>query len=204
MRIGIIGAGKMAAALGTGWATAGHDVLVGERTPGRAVATGLPAADLLQAATYGEATLLAIPATAVGQVLGELGDRIEGTLIDCGNAFEPDAGGAMTLGEEALAERVAGLAPRARVVKAFNVCAAEVWAARGVEVAVPLCGDDPGALDTVAGLVSDLGFLPMRAGGLASARYLEAMAALVVGLWFAGHDARQALPPLDAAFAVPD
>jgi hypothetical protein len=30
------------------------------------------------------------------------------------------------------------------------------------------------------------------------------MSAFVVGLWFAGADARAALPPLEAAFAVPD
>lgn len=39
MRIGIIGAGNMAAALGAAWAAAGHDVLVGGRSPERSETT---------------------------------------------------------------------------------------------------------------------------------------------------------------------
>lgn len=39
MRIGIIGAGNMAAALGAAWTAAGHDVLVGGRSPERSEAT---------------------------------------------------------------------------------------------------------------------------------------------------------------------
>ncbi|MFD0819141.1 NAD(P)-binding domain-containing protein, partial [Micromonospora zhanjiangensis] len=38
MRIGIIGTGNMAEALGGQWARAGHDVLVGGRNAGRATA----------------------------------------------------------------------------------------------------------------------------------------------------------------------
>ncbi|MER7134500.1 NAD(P)-binding domain-containing protein, partial [Streptosporangium saharense] len=38
MRIGIVGAGSMAEALGGGWVRAGHDVLVGGRDAGRTAA----------------------------------------------------------------------------------------------------------------------------------------------------------------------
>jgi predicted dinucleotide-binding enzyme len=156
---------------------------------------------------FGDATLLAVPVAALAEVLAQA-DFSGKTLIDCTNAFEPDDGN-MVLGEEAVAEHVARLAPGARVVKAFNLCAAEVWQAdervfEGRRLVVPLCGDDAFALAQVEGLVRDLGAEPVRAGGLKRARYLEAMSAFVVGMWFAGADARAALPPLEAAFAVAD
>ncbi|REE96298.1 NADPH-dependent F420 reductase [Thermomonospora umbrina] len=220
MRIGVIGAGQMAEALGTGWARAGHEVMIGARSPEKAadlaerIGRGARGGDLREAAEYGDVTLLALPAGAIDELLRKVGDTLSGRpLIDCANAFAPDAftgaPDSFRLDEEALAERVAGLAPDAHVVKAFNLCAAEVWesqtkAYEGRTLAVPLCGDDRRALTTVAGLVTDLGLHPVPAGGLDRARYLEAMGVFVIGLWFAGHDARAIFPPLEAAFAVPD
>lgn len=67
---------------------------------------------------------------------------------------------------------------------------------------MPICGDDPAAVLLVAGLAEDLRLVPILAGGLHRARYLEATAVFTVGLWFAGYDARAAFPPVEAAFAV--
>ncbi|GAB2805713.1 NAD(P)-binding domain-containing protein [Lentzea nigeriaca] len=185
----------MARALGNGWAAAGHEIRYGGRGEVRA------------AAEFGDVTLLAVPVPALAEVLGQA-DFDGQALIDCTNAFEPDDG-SMVLSEDAVAERVAQLAPGARVVKAFNLCAAEVWEAdermfEGRRLAVPLCGDEAEALAAVEQLVRDLEAEPVRAGGLNRARYLEAMSAFVVGMWFAGADARAVLPPLEAAFAIPD
>ncbi|MGW0663461.1 NADPH-dependent F420 reductase [Streptodolium elevatio] len=241
MRVGILGAGQMAGALGAGWTEAGHDVLLGARAVGKAVglaeaiageqfgAAGSASADgraggtirggtLREAAEFGEVLLLAVPAAAVAEVLAAAGaadktldDRV---LVDCTNAFAPDQAAkegtmAFVLSEDALAERIAALAPGAHVVKAFNLCAAEVWQSgtrifEDRRLAVPLCGDDPDAVLRVAALVSDLGLAPVHAGDLGRARYLEAASAFVVSLWFAGEDARAMFPPLEAAFAVPD
>lgn len=195
MRIGIIGAGQLARALGNGWTAAGHEVRYGKR------------GEIRETVEFGDVTLLAVPVPALTEVLAQA--NFDGrTVIDCTNAFEPDSG-SMVLAEDAVAERVAALAPGARVVKAFNLCAAEVWTAdervfEGRRLAVPLCGDDPDALGQVEELVRDLKAVPVRAGGLRRARYLEAMSVFVVGLWFAGADARAVLPPLEAAFAVAD
>lgn len=221
MRIGVIGAGAMAEALGGGWAKAGHEVMIGARSREKATdlaaRIGATSGDLREAAAFGAATLVAVSGHAVldalraaGAADGSLAGR---PLVDCTIPFAPDAftaaPGSFTLTTDGLAEQVAAAATGAQVVKAFNLCAAEVWrfgprAFDGRPHAVPLCGDDPQALDTVAGLVEDLGLRPVRGGGLARARYLEAMAVFVIGLWFAGHDARAALPPLESAFAVPD
>ncbi|WP_433563483.1 NADPH-dependent F420 reductase [Nocardia sp. CA-151230] len=215
MRIGIIGAGQMARALGGGWTAAGHEIVVGARTSAGAAAAaeaighGARAATLDEAARFGEATLLALPVSALDDVFRAHRETYTGrTLIDCTNAFAPDAGG-FTLSEPAVAERIAATAPGAHVVKAFNLLAAEVWAGphrafEGRALTVPLCGDDADAVAAVAGLAEDLKLHPVHAGGLRQARYLEATSAFVVGLWFAGHDARAMFPPLESAFAVAD
>ncbi|GAB4589410.1 NADPH-dependent F420 reductase [Nocardia sp. IFM 10818] len=215
MRIGIIGAGQMARALGGGWAAAGHEIVIGARDIARAEQTaaaaghGARGATIAAAAACGEATLLALPVSALTDVLSEVGVVFTGhTLIDCTNAFAPDSGG-FTLAEDAVAERIAATVPGAHVVKAFNLCAAEVWESprrefEGRTLMVPLCGDDAAAVARVAALAEDLKLRPVHAGGLRQARYLEAASVFAVGLWFAGQDARAMFPPLEAAFAVPD
>lgn len=222
MRIGTIGAGAMAEALAFGWTRVGHEVCIGARSVDRANAlaarlgTRVRGASLREAAGFGEVTLLAVPGESVEDALlaaGAADGALTGrTLVDCTNAFAPGAfaapPGSFTLANDAVAERVAGVAVGASVVKAFSMLAAEVWRAggrsfEGRPLLVPLCGDDPGALATVRRLAADLGFGAVDAGGLNRARYVEATTALVMGLWFAGQDARAVLPPLEAAFAQP-
>ncbi|MBF6333778.1 NADPH-dependent F420 reductase [Nocardia transvalensis] len=214
MQIGIIGAGTMARALGTGWAAAGHKILIGARSVTKAaelaeaIGRGARGGTIAAAGEFGDAVLLAVPVPALDEVLSQAGALSGRTVIDCTNAFEPDEGG-FGLSEPAVAERISSTVPGARVVKAFNVCAAEVWESdqrvfEGRRLVVPLCGDDPEAVALVAGLAEDLKLQPVRAGGLGQARYLEATTAFAVGLWFGGGDARAMLPPLESAFAVPD
>ncbi|MEU2682179.1 NAD(P)-binding domain-containing protein, partial [Streptomyces sp. NPDC007107] len=80
MRIGIIGTGNMADALGGRWAAAGHRVLFGGRSPERARAladrTGGSAGTLRDAAGSADAVLLALPYDAVAGVLAELGSFV--------------------------------------------------------------------------------------------------------------------------------
>jgi predicted dinucleotide-binding enzyme len=224
MQIGILGAGAMAEALATGWARAGHEVLIGARSPDRAQALAtrlgrdVRSGSLRAAATFGDVALLAVPGEAAAdalQLAGAAERCLSGrVLIDCGNALALDSFAApppdsFVLSMDALAETVAEVALGARVVKAFSMLAAEVWQGgersfEGQPLVVPLCGDDQDAVGVVSTLVADLGLQPVFGGGLHRARYVEAMTAFVMGLWFAGHDARAALPPLAAAFAIPD
>lgn len=212
MRIGILGAGLMADALGGQWRRAGHEVMVSGRDPGKAalLARRLDgrAGTFREAAGFGEVTLLAVRAEGVFDVLAAAGAG-EGSLagralIDCTNAVEA---GRLTLtgdGGPSMAERVAACAPGSLVVKGFNLAHDGIWRMRppefsGVPLAVPLCGDDADALELVGRLVSDLGCEPVVAGGLDRAGLLEATAAFVIGLLFAGSDPRAALPPFEYA-----
>ncbi|MFF4381082.1 NADPH-dependent F420 reductase [Kitasatospora sp. NPDC001547] len=210
MRIGIAGTGTMARALGTRWALAGHDVLVGGRDTGRAAALaeriGARAGTLEDAARHGrDAVLLAVPYAAATGVVAALGGAVRGrTLIDCTNPVAP--GFVLeTGGGPSAAERIAAAAPGASVVKGFNLCHESVWGLTppvfgGRPLAVPLCGDDEAALDTVRSLVRDLGCEPVNGGGLDRAGLLEATAAFLIGLWVGeGVDAQAIAPPLEYA-----
>ncbi|MFF5898554.1 NADPH-dependent F420 reductase [Streptomyces argenteolus] len=212
MRIGIIGTGNMAEALGGRWAAAGHHVLFGGRSAERARAladrTGRRAGTIREAAAYGDATLLALPYDAVAGVLTALGaadGALRGRLlVDCTNAVGP--GFRLTTGAGPGAARTIADLTGARVVKAFNHLPDSVWrldppAFADGPVAVPLCGDDAGALETVGTLVRDLGCVPLPVGGLDRAAYLEATTAFLIGLWHTGHDPRTLLPPFEAVTA---
>ncbi|MFD5794012.1 NADPH-dependent F420 reductase [Streptomyces diastatochromogenes] len=196
MRIGILGTGGMADALGEQWKRAGHDVLAGSRSRG----------DVRAAAGHGtDAVLLAVPYAAAVEVVAGLADVLRGrVLIDCTNPVGPDFG-LLTAGGPAAAERIASAAPTARVVKAFNLCHEGVWRLTppvfaGRPLAVPLCGDDEEALTVVRRLVRDLGCEPLHAGGLDRSGLLEATAALLIRLWVGeGADAQAIAPPLEFA-----
>lgn len=212
MRIGILGNGLMADALGGQWAKAGHEVLIGGRNPAKAAELadriGARSGSLAEASSFGEVTLLAVRSEAVREVLtavgGPAGQFAGRTIIDCTNAVVP---GEFTLAVPAMAEQVASLAVDAQVVKAFNLAADAVWRDAphtfdGKPFGVPYCGDDQAANEQVAVLIRALGCTPVPAGGLRRAQLLEATAALAIGLWVDGADTRSLFPPLTAAFGT--
>ncbi|MCC5581793.1 NAD(P)-binding domain-containing protein [Microtetraspora sp. AC03309] len=212
MRVGILGSGTMARTLGGAWRRAGHDVLVGGRNLATAAAAaaeigaaghGTPA----DAARHGDAVLVAVPADAAPELARDLAGLLAGrTVIDCTNQLAPGADGPeLTTGGVPVARRIADAAPDARVVKAFNLCHSSIWALprpvfQGEPLAVPICGDDPAAVDLAAALAGAIGCVPLRCGGLSRAAYLEATAAFAIGVWWSGGEPRFAFPaPGEAA-----
>jgi predicted dinucleotide-binding enzyme len=201
VRIGTLGAGMMTEALAGQWARAGHEVLVGGRTPGKAAAlasrVGARAGTLAEAAQWGDAVLLAVRREGLVSTLKEAGagDGALGgkTVIDCGNAVDVSDFSLVTWEGKSLAEQARHLAPGSHVVKAFNLCHAEVWQSppilAGRPLAVPFAGDDDGK-EAARLLIADLGCDPLDAGDLRQARHLEAMAIVVIRLLFGGHDPR--------------
>ncbi|MFG2618823.1 NADPH-dependent F420 reductase [Streptomyces sp. NPDC048507] len=207
MRIGVMGTGAMAAALGGAWARAGHEVFVGGRDTAAAAAlaarTGAAGhGSLAQAAAYGEAVLLAVPAGRAPEVAREHAAALAGrTLVDCANALEPGPGGVVlaTGPGTSVAALIAAAAPGAHVVKAFNLARADMWDRPpvrhdGAAPTVPFCADDAAAGARVAELITGTGWSPVPAGGLDRAAYLEATAAFVIGVWWAGGSPRLAFP----------
>lgn len=204
MRIGVLGTGTLARALGTGWARAGHEVAVAGRSPdrARALAAALgPAASAVDPRTAvagRDAVLLAVSWDGVAGILRAAGapdGSLAGTpLIDPTNAVAHGVGVLLT-GTESMAGRIAALAPGAHVVKAFHLFPAGRWtdAAAG-PVTVAMCGDDPAALGVVGALARDVGGEPAVLGGLDRARQAEEVAGFVIGMAFAGHDPNAAIP----------
>ena len=182
MRIGIVGTGNMGRSLGVAWALAGHEVLFGARDRAKAEAAALlagapgRAGDNAEAARFGDVVVWN-PRGPVGEVLEDPSLLSGKVLIDMHNGpVPPDLRFPPIL--EAHAERLAAGAPGARVVKAFNTLAQEVFEhdaatlrARGVSVF--LAGDDADAKATVAALAAQLGLDAVDIGGLDRAAMLE-------------------------------
>jgi len=191
MRIGILGAGSMAQALGGRWQAAGYDTMISSRTPAqhRSIADklGVQLGTYAEAAAYGDVLLLAVHHAGVDAALAEAGSAQLGgkLLIDCSNAVRVEGLTLIRPLAGSVAQHVAQLTG-ARVVKAFNMCHSTVWARESTAGSEPLAvlyaTDDDNAGHTVAALITDLGCRPVHVGGLARAGYLEEAAALVISL----------------------
>ncbi|WSK69882.1 NAD(P)-binding domain-containing protein [Streptomyces sp. NBC_01276] len=214
MRIGVMGTGAMAEALGGAWARAGHEVFVGGRDTAAAAALAgrIGAAGhgpVAAAAAYGEVALLAVPAGRAPELAREHAAALAGrTVVDCTNPLEPGPGGVMlaTAPGVSVAALIGAAAPGAHVVKAFNLAHSSAWeqppgAFGGERPAVPFCADDPVAAGRVEELITGMGWSPMAAGGLDRAAYVEATAAFVIGVWWAGGSPRLAFPEVPGAAA---
>ena len=192
MRIAVIGTGRMGAVLGARLAAAGHEVRMGSRDParGRARAAEVGAAsgggyrDVLPGA---EVAILAVPWGAAHATLLAL-DDLDGTvLVDVTNPFpDTSSDGARTPSDRSGAEQLQAVVPRARLVKAFNTLSSALLRKppdfAGTVPTIFVAGDDEAAKDAVAGLVTGLGYEPVDAGALSSARYLESLAGLMITL----------------------
>ena len=192
MKIAIIGTGRVAAALGQRWAGRGHMVTFASRQPGSEKVAGLveaaganaAAARVADAVARSSTVVLAVPFSAVRDILAQAGDLSGKVLIDCTNPIAP---GLRPLFDSATsgAEQIAGWTAGARVVKAFNTPGAENMAAPGYAggaATMLLCGDDELAKAAVWQLAEEVGFEPVDAGPLSAARHLENLALLWIHL----------------------
>ena len=187
MRIGILGAGNIGGALGKRWAANGHDVLFGVRDPQsytvqlllNGCGPNAQAGTMHEAGAFGDVVALAVPWSAVPDVLTQTGGCADKILVDCTNRMGPPAPGDPASG----AEQVAKLAPQARVVKAFNTLGAESVAHlefSGTNAGTFICGDDAAAKAVVRQLGEDIGFDVVDVGPLATAPLVESLAQLWV------------------------
>jgi predicted dinucleotide-binding enzyme/3-methyladenine DNA glycosylase Tag len=169
MKIGILGSGHIGAAVGSQWTRAGHDVMFSAldldalaplvESLGARASLGSPA----DAAAFGEVVLIALPASAVVEVLSASGPLEGKILIHAANGFGANA---VTLA--ALSDRF----PGARCIRAYNTLQAHVLENDGGHeppYALLLSGDDEEAKHTVSELITQIGFAPVDIGGTADA-----------------------------------
>jgi predicted dinucleotide-binding enzyme len=170
--ITIIGSGSMAAA------------------KARALAKQLGAgatAGTFGAAPAGDIVILAVPYSAVLDVVKHYGEALAGKLlVDISNPVAPDLTSFVTPEDSSGAEEIAKAVPAdAKVVKTFNTQFSHVLAAGPVEghpLDVFLAGDDAQAKARVSAFVESLGLRPMDIGLLPVARTLEHVCLLSLGL----------------------
>ncbi len=195
MKIAILGTGGVGSVLGTRWAAAGYEIVFGSRQPQsekclellEACGHGARAACGKEAVGDADVILLAVPWAAARITLAELGDLAGRVLIDATNPLTADFSGIELGHVTSAAEEIATWVPSARVVKAFNTASTKVMKDPQFgehQAAMFYCGDDGAAKETVKQLVTALGFDPVDAGPLASARYLEPLAMLYIHLAF--------------------
>ncbi|HVT11401.1 MAG TPA: NADPH-dependent F420 reductase [Fimbriimonadaceae bacterium] len=189
MKIGIIGAGNVGRTLGSRWLEAGHSIRYGVRDAGSGKYADLFGPDVfwgspLEAAEYSEVVVLATPWQVTLDVVRDIG--VAGKIVlDCVNAINTDFTGLELKRTDSVSERIATVAPEARVVKIFNTVGYNIMANPdfdGQPATMLYCGDDVEAKATASRLAADIGFDPVDAGPLVQARYLEAFAWLWISM----------------------
>jgi predicted dinucleotide-binding enzyme len=190
--ISIIGTGSMTAAIGGLAARARHTVEVMSRdaakarAPAEQVGAGATTGTF-GAAPAGDIVILAVPYSAVLDVVKQYGEELAGKiLVDITNPVAPDYMSFVTPGDSSGAQEIANAAPAdADVVKAFNTQFSHVLAAGpadGHPLDVFIAGDNAEAKAHVSAFVESIGLRPMDTGLLLMARTLEHVCLLSLGL----------------------
>ena len=179
MKFGTIGAGAVALGFAREALSAGHEVVLSNRHGPASLSNvvaelghGASAAVVEEAAAL-DYVLFAVPWPNVGEALRGLPAWNGRVLIDATNPFSgytPELVLA-DLGDKGASEVVAGLAPSARVVKAFNSIVIERFSQGptkgGGRRVIFVSGDHAEPVEFVKNLIASFGFIPIHLGGLA-------------------------------------
>jgi 8-hydroxy-5-deazaflavin:NADPH oxidoreductase len=181
MRIGVIGAGHIGGNCARQAVKGGHEVMLSfaRDTAGlEALAAELGGAAGTPAETvaFAEIVILSVPWSVIPEALAQAGDLSGKIVIDTTNQFgsgpKPEPG-------QTAASFNARRMPGARYVKSFNTLTAgfQKRAAdrQGEERVVQwIAGDDAEAKQIVAGLIEDMGYVPVDFGGTETCAVMEA------------------------------
>ncbi len=194
MKIGVLGSGEVAKTLGKGFASNGHSVMLGSRTPDseklkvwRKESSGdISTGTFAEAASYGEILVFAVLGSVVDEVVALAGAKnFAGKLvIETSNPLDFSKGmppGLFTGLTDSLGERIQRKLPQAKVVKCFNTVPNSRMVNPGDKTAEMLiCGNDPQAKLEVVSVLKQFGWAgAIDIGGIVESRWLEAL----VPLW---------------------
>jgi predicted dinucleotide-binding enzyme len=189
----------MGAKLGALFARSGHQVafsysrsprklMMLARDSGPAARTGSPA-DVVRGA---DVVLLAVHWSKLEDVLGRAGSLAGKVVLTCMVPLNDENTEIVLPNTTSGAEVLAQLIPDASVVSAFNTVPSEVLLGvferrrHSPRPSLVYCGDDVHSKSIAAELISDVGFEPVDAGPLRTARYTEAFAMLGAQLAYSG------------------
>jgi 8-hydroxy-5-deazaflavin:NADPH oxidoreductase len=193
MKVGIIGSGVVAQALGAGFLEHGHEVALGTRDPAKlkdwsAAHKGAEVKSFAETAAFGDVVVLAVAGEVALEALkltgaGGLAGK---TVIDATNPIGggPPVNGVLsyfTPQNESLMERLQKAHPAAHFVKAFNSVGHGQMINphfAGGRPTMFICGDDADAKKTVAQILDQFGWETEDMGAVEAARAIEPLCRL--------------------------
>jgi predicted dinucleotide-binding enzyme len=193
MKIGILGSGDAAKALGAGFLKYGHEVVMGTRKTSKLGDWAKEHAkarfgNFSDAARFGELVVLAVKGTAAADALRLVGPaHLDGKpVMDATNPIADTApvNGVLrffTSLDESLMERLQKEYPKANFVKAFNSVGNAFFVDpqfKGGRPTMFICGNDDGAKKVVAGIVDQFGWEAADMGKAEAARAIEPLCML--------------------------
>lgn len=185
MRITLIGTGNMARGLGSRVLAGGHALTVVGKDAQRAEAVAADLAGQGAVATAvasdpieGDVVVLAVYYPDARHAVKQYAEQLAGkVVVDITNPVNETVDGLVVPPDGSATDELAGLAPDARFVKAFNTTFAGPLTqgeVAGQTLDVLIAGDDDDAKARVAALARDGGLNPIDVGPQARARELEA------------------------------
>ncbi|OOY03300.1 NADPH-dependent F420 reductase [Thioclava sp. F28-4] len=193
MKIAILGSGLMGAKLGRIWAQCGHDLRFAySRSQAKlerlAAETGGRATSVSEAVAGADAILLAVHWSRIEDVLSQAGDMAGQVVLNCCVPLDASNSDLVLGPKTSGAEQLAAMRPDARWVATCNTSPSESFApvfARKGQADPPqllIYGDDAEAKSIARGLIEDIGFAPVDAGGLRTGRFVEPFAMVTAEL----------------------
>ena len=173
-----------------------HVSIIGTGTMGQAIAgvatRGGNTVELLghgdaETPVTGELVVLAVPYSAVGEVVAQRGDSLAGkVVVDITNPVNFETFDSLVVAPDgSAAAEIAAALPRSRMVKAFNTTFGGTLTGGTVgplTTTVLIAGDDADAKSLVTDVVTAGGLRAIDAGSLRRARELEALGFLQIAL----------------------
>jgi 8-hydroxy-5-deazaflavin:NADPH oxidoreductase len=191
-QVAVLGSGVVGQRLAAGFASRGHELMIGTRDAGKPElrewldgdGAGVSTGSFREAAQHGELLVLAVLGDAALEVIDDAGaENFAGkVVIDAMNPLDFSGGFPPKLsisGEDSLGERVQAALPDAKVVKAFNTIGNDYFVDPRLRQGDPtmlIAGNDADAKRTVTDLLSDFGWSDViDIGGVEGSRELEAI-----------------------------
>lgn len=200
MKYGVLGTGMVGLAISNRLAELGHEVMIGTRDPSRSreklksLQDTVKAGTFAQAAAFGE-ILFNVTGGAVSlealRMAGQANMK-DKVLVDISNPLDFSKGMPPSLlvsNTDSLGEQIQRAFPDAHVVKTLNTVNAFVMVEPSRvpgEHVIFLSGDDPGAKETVKGVLKGFGWSEagiLDLGGIRTARSAEMYLPLWLSLW---------------------
>ncbi|MCU1600035.1 MAG: reduced coenzyme oxidoreductase [Frankiales bacterium] len=190
------GTGEQGRGLARRFALAGHRVVIGSRSAGRAQTAAdelgggpVSGAGNADAAAKADVVIVAVPWEGHKELLQELAPVLAGkVVVDCVNPLGFDKQGAYALAVEegSAAQQAAAVLPDSRVVAAFHHVSAVLLldeTVASVDTDILVLGDDREATDLVQDLVARIpGMRGIYAGRLRNAHQVEALTANLISV----------------------